>query len=81
MSGDETEMRETAEVLQRLKTALGADYWQDPNVLELQGKLRRLIGRLGAWGEDRASPHQRARRAAGHERAYARLLWPDGADG
>lgn len=80
MNADDSGIAATAEELRQLKAELGAAYWQDPRVIALQGRLRGLIGRAGAWGEERLPLHQRARAAARHEHAYARLLWPGGAD-
>ncbi len=80
MSTTDAEIAATAAELSRLKAELGSAYWQDTRVKDLQNRLRGLIGRAGAWGEDRLPMHQRARQAARHEHAYARLLWPGGAD-
>lgn len=65
-----------AERLSDLKRALGAEYWQNGDVQDLQGQLRRLLGQYNAWSEDGLPMHQRARAAARLERSFARLLWP-----
>jgi hypothetical protein len=71
--------REIAAVAQRLKelkSALGAAYWQNDEVRDLQQLLRKQIGAYGAWGEDKLPMHQRARKAARYESEFADLLWP-----
>jgi hypothetical protein len=76
----DAEIDAAAAELSRLKADLGSAYWQDPQVKDLQNRLRGLIGRAGAWGEDRLPMHRRMRQAARLEHAYARLLWPGHAD-
>lgn len=74
------EIRELAGHLQTLKTALGPDYWDNDEVRALQQMLRRQLSGYNAWSEGRLPMHQRARRAARLESAYAHLLWPGRAD-
>lgn len=62
--------------LKELKSVLGAAYWQNGEVRDLQEVLRKRIGAYGAWGEDKLPMHQRARRAARYESEFAALLWP-----
>lgn len=66
--------------LQAMRSQLGSAYWQDPEVAMLQDRLRHAIGTYAAWSEDKLPLHQRARRAAGYESAYAALLWPGRGD-
>jgi hypothetical protein len=76
----EAELEVVAERLTALARTLGADYWRNREVRDLQERLRRLIGRTGAWSEDGLPMHRRARRAAAYESRFARLLWPGPAD-
>lgn len=62
--------------LRDLQTQLGSEYWGHDEVLALQDELRSEIGQYGAWDENKAPMHQRARKAAQHEREHAHLLWP-----
>jgi hypothetical protein len=70
------EIAAVADRLKELKSALGAAYWRNDEVLALQQTLRRQIGTYNAWGEDKLPMHQRARRAARYESEFAALLWP-----
>jgi erythromycin esterase-like protein len=65
-----------ADRLKELKSGLGAAYWRNDEVRELQERLRKQIGAYGAWSEDKLPMHQRARRAARYESEFAALLWP-----
>ena len=76
----EREISELAGQLQSLKNALGSDYWENDEVRALQQKLRRQLSGYNAWSEDSLPMHQRARRAARLESAFAHLLWPGRAD-
>jgi hypothetical protein len=76
----EAELEVVAERLTALARTLGADYWRNREVRDLQERLRRLIGRAGAWSEDGLPMHRRARRTAAYESRFARLLWPGPAD-
>lgn len=75
-SREDAEISAVGDRLAALKDALGAGFWEDPDVRALQQDLRRRIGEYGAWGEDKLPLHQRARRAARLESEYAHLLWP-----
>lgn len=75
-SSADREITAVAGRLKELKSALGAAYWRNGEVLELQHTLRQQIGAYGAWGEDKLPMHQRARRAARYESEFAALLWP-----
>lgn len=70
------EIASLAERLKQLKNALGAAFWQNDEVRDLQQQLRKQIGAYGAWGEDKLPMHQRARKAARYESEFADLLWP-----
>ena len=76
LSSADREIAAVAGRLKELKSVLGAAYWQNDEVLELQETLRKQIGAYGAWGEDKLPMHQRARRAARYESEFAALLWP-----
>ena len=67
---------DTAERLRDLKARLGAEYWTDADVRDLQDDLRRRIGAYGAWSADGPPMHRRARKAAEYESRFAGLLWP-----
>ncbi len=75
-SSADREIAAVADRLKELKSALGPAYWQNGEVRDLQGRLRKQIGAYGAWGEDKLPMHQRARRAARYESEFAALLWP-----
>jgi hypothetical protein len=77
---EDAEISVVADRLQSLKDALGSEFWEDPEAKALQQDLRRRIGEYGAWGEDKLTLHQRARRAASLESRYAHLLWPGRSD-
>ena len=70
------EIQNLAAKLEDLKAGLGENYWADAGVRDLQATLRNRLGRYGAWAEDKAPMHQRARLAARHEARLAHLLWP-----
>ncbi len=73
---DEARVRAIAGRLLALQESLGADYWTNDGVKELQEDLRRALGAVGAWGADKPPRHRRSRRSAQLEREVARLLWP-----
>ena len=75
-SSADREIAAVASRLKELKNALGAAYWQNGEVRDLQETLRKQICAYGAWGEDKLPMHQRARRAARYESEFATLLWP-----
>lgn len=76
----EREISELARQLQSLKNSLGSDFWENGEVGALQQKLRQQLSGYNAWSEDSLPMHQRARRAARLESAYAHLLWPGRSD-
>lgn len=75
-SSAEREISKLAGQLESLKNALGSEYWDNNEVRALQQELRRQLSGYNAWSEDGLPMHQRARRAARLESAYAHLLWP-----
>lgn len=70
------EIVEIAERLAALRETLGESFWTDAEVRSLQASLKRSIDSYAAWSPDRLPAHQRARRAAQYQGAFARLLWP-----
>lgn len=74
-SSADREIAAVADRLRAMKSALGAAYWRNDEVRDLQETLRKRIGVFGAWGEDKLPMHQRARKAARYESEFAALLW------
>jgi hypothetical protein len=70
------EIRALVARLRKLQEDLGAAYWQDSDVRDLQAQLRSRIGGYGSWDADKLPLHQRSRLAAKYESELAGLLWP-----